>query len=137
MTQLFGTSETWAILLPADTVWIDRGKQQPTETSVEHPRSTHTAVIGSRRTLRRRSGKDAAGCRTYIAFPSYEHPLLVTNQDSAILRYLTDSVLSTPPGIGRVPTFLLTIGRRLLRRQSAWMLATWFSTAGVVSVQEQ
>ncbi len=136
MTQPASLSETWAILLPADTVWVDRGKKQNAP-SVDLPRGTHTAVIGSRRTLRRRAGGGTAGCRTYIAFPSYEQPLLVTNQDSAILRYLTDSVLSTPPGIGRFSAFLLTIGRRLLRRRSAWVLATRFRTAGIVSVQEE
>jgi len=87
-------------------------------------------VVTSPWALRRR-GKG----RTYIAFPSREQPLLVTSHDPAVLRYLTDAVLSAPPGVGGLSGLVMTLGRRFLRRRSVWLLAALCGTARVVSVE--
>lgn len=131
MKNLSSVSDTWAILLPADTTWIDRRKEAETRTDSEKARGTHTACVRSPWALH----PESPGHRTYIAFPSHEQPLLITSRDAVVLRYLTESVLASPPGSGRFTSLAVTVGRRLLRRRSAWSLAAKFRVAGIVSVQ--
>jgi hypothetical protein len=127
MKSLAATADTWAILLPPDTTWVGRG--QPELEDLE-AKPLRRAVVTSPWALRRR-GKG----RTYIAFPSREQPLLVTSHDPAVLRYLTDAVLSAPPGVGGLSGLVMTLGRRFLRRRSVWLLAALCGTARVVSVE--
>ncbi len=130
MKSLAATADTWAILLPPDTAWVGRGQDEPERPD---PKQARRAVVASPWALRRRA--EGGARRTYIAFPSRDQPLLVTSHDPAVLRYLTDSVLSTPPGVGGLSGLVMTVGRRFLRRKGTWLLAALFGSAGVVSVE--
>ena len=135
MKGLAATASTWAILLPPDTTWVEGGRPQATPVGCGRSEHAPRAVVASPWALRRRPGDEEAGRRTYIAFPSCEQPLLVTSHDPAVLRYLSESVLSTPPGVEGLSGLAATVGRRLLRRRSAWLLAALLGTVRVVSVE--
>ena len=75
---------------------------------------------------------DAESSQTYVAC---EGPILVASRDAAVLRYVADSVLSVPPGAGRVPSMVLTAGLRLLRLPTMWTFAAIVRAAGVVLVR--
>jgi hypothetical protein len=99
----------WSALLPAGTVSTSR-----------------TAPWA----LRSRPG---SGVRAYIGVPR-QRPLIVASWDRAVLRYLADSVLSVPPGGGRVLSMALTVGLRMLRYRGSWLLAVALRAGGVVLV---
>jgi hypothetical protein len=99
----------WSALLPAGTVSMSRSAPWA---------------------LRSRPG---SGVRAYIGVPR-RHPLIVASWDRAVLRYLADSVLSVPPGAGRVLSMGLTVGLRMLRYRGSWLLAVALRAGGVVLV---
>jgi hypothetical protein len=74
-----------------------------------------------------------SGVRAYIGVPR-RHPLIVASWDRAVLHYLADSVLSVPPGGGRIRSMALTAGIRMLRYRGSWLLAAVFRMGGVVLV---
>jgi hypothetical protein len=138
MKQLSGFADTWTMIFPADTTWVDRkSNRRSADDTADRARGSHRAVVSSPWILGRITPNEREGCRTYIAFPSCEQPVLVISQDTAVLRYLTESVLSTPPGIGGMSGLLMALGRRLLRRRRTWALAALLRNAGVVSVEQQ
>jgi hypothetical protein len=51
-----------------------------------------------------------------------------------VLRYLADTVLSVPPGTGRVLSAVLSIGLRMLRFPGTWRIAVVFRAGGAVLV---
>jgi hypothetical protein len=69
----------------------------------------------------------------YIGVPR-RRPLIVASWDRAVLRYLADSVLSVPPGGGRIRSMALTAGLRMLRYRGSWLLAVALRAGGVVQV---
>ena len=69
----------------------------------------------------------------YVAVPR-RRPLIVASWDRAVLQYLADSVLSVPPGGGRIRSMALTAGLRLLRYRGSWLLAVALRAGGVVQV---
>jgi hypothetical protein len=99
----------WSALLPAGTVSTSR-----------------TAPWA----LRSRPG---SGVRAYIGVPR-RRPLIVASWDRAVLQYLADSVLSVPPGGGRIRSMALTAGLRMLRYRGSWLLAVALRAGGVVLV---
>ena len=99
----------WSALLPAGTVSTSR-----------------TAPWA----LRSRPG---SGVRAYIGVPR-RRPLIVASWDRAVLHYLADSVLSVPPGGGRIRSLALTAGLRMLRYRGSWLLAVALRAGGVVLV---
>jgi hypothetical protein len=99
----------WSALLPAGTVSTSR-----------------TAPWA----LRSRPG---SGVRAYIGVPR-RRPLIVASWDRAVLQYLADSVLSVPPGGGRIRSMALTVGLRMLRYRGSWLLAVALRAGGVVLV---
>jgi hypothetical protein len=80
--------------------------------------------------LRSRPG---SGVRAYIGVPR-RRPLIVASWDRAVLQYLADSVLSVPPGGGRIRSMALTAGLRMLRYRGSWLLAVALRAGGVVLV---
>jgi hypothetical protein len=58
----------------------------------------------------------------------------VASWDRAVLQYLADSVLSVPPGGGRIRSMALTAGLRMLRYRGSWLLAVALRAGGVVLV---
>ena len=60
--------------------------------------------------------------RTFIALPSRTHPVVVADHDAAVLRYVRESLLATPPR-SRIPESLFEIVRTVLRVRGAWVLA--------------
>jgi hypothetical protein len=99
----------WSALLPAGTVSTSR-----------------TAPWA----LRSRPG---SGVRAYVGVPR-RRPLIVASWDRAVLQYLADSVLSVPPGGGRIRSMALTAGLRMLRYRGSWLLAVALRAGGVVLV---
>jgi hypothetical protein len=69
----------------------------------------------------------------YITVPR-RRPLIVASWDRAVLQYLADSVLSVPPGGGRIRSLALTAGLRMLRYRGSWLLAVALRAGGVVLV---
>ena len=114
----------WAALLPAGTVWLSRP-----------PRSAGTktafAATAAPWSLRSRSGDRI---RAYVAVPSRQRPLIVASWDRAVLRYLSATVLSVPPGAGQVLSAVLTLGLRMLRYPGSWLLAIALRAGGAVLV---
>lgn len=100
----------WSALLPAGTVSTSR-----------------TAPWA----LRSRPG---SGVRAYIGVPR-RRPLIVASWDRAVLQYLADSVLSVPPGGGRIRSMALTAGLRMVRYRGSWLLAVALRVGGVVQVR--
>ena len=69
----------------------------------------------------------------YVALP-HEKPMLIASNDAAVLRYVADSVLSVPPGAGRIPSILFTTGLRLLRLPFMWSFAAVVRATDMVIV---
>ena len=69
----------------------------------------------------------------YIGVPR-RRPLIVASWDRAVLQYLADTVLSVPPGTGRVLSAVLSIGLRMLRFPGTWRIAVVFRAGGAVLV---
>ncbi len=70
---------------------------------------------------------------SYVAYPD-EMPILIAGKDAAVLRYVADSVLSVPPGAGRIPSMIFTSGLRLLRLPIMWSIAAVVRVTGMVLV---
>lgn len=66
--------------------------------------------------------RKARGAHPYVVYP-YESPILIASKDTAVLRYVADSVLSVPPGAGRIRSMIFTSGLRLLRLPIVWSFA--------------
>lgn len=66
-----------------------------------------------RRSARRQSA-------AYLALPSVDQAVVVVSRDPLILRYVAGSVLSTPPGGGRLRSMAYAVGLRLLRLPGGW-----------------
>jgi hypothetical protein len=114
----------WAALLPGETVWLSR---PPRRTG----NAAGFAAAAAPWSLRRRSRR---GIKAYVAVPSRQRPLIVASWDPAVLRYVADTVLSVPPGVGQTVSAVLTIGLRLLRYRAPWLLAMALHAGGAVLV---
>jgi hypothetical protein len=143
MRSDLGVSAAWVALLPDDTVWLSgqdhAGARELRRAMTAVPPSRCRAVVTSPWSFRGATlATDPVGAessQTYVAFPSCEGPILVASRDAAVLRYVADSVLSVPPGAGRVPSMVLTAGLRLLRLPIMWTFAGIVRAAGVVRVR--
>ena len=114
----------WAALLPGETVWLPRPPRRP-----GGPASF--AAAAAPWSLWRRPGR---GIQAYVAVPSRQRPLIVASWDPAVLRYVADTVLSVPPGTGQVASAVLTLGLRMLRYRTPWLLAMALRAGGAVLV---
>jgi hypothetical protein len=124
-------------MLPDGTVWLTGRRSRPRESAGVPPDSGRTVAAGAApwALCRWSTESGEAGTMTFIAVPSRHQPLLVASRDSAVLRYLTDSLLSVPPGAKALPSFVLTVGLPLLRYRTAWILAALARAACVVVVR--
>jgi hypothetical protein len=114
----------WAALLPDGTVWLSRPARR---TRI----AAGSAAAAAPWALRSRPG---SAVRAYVAVPSRQRPLIVASWDRVVLRYLADTVLSVPPGTGRVLSAVLSIGLRMLRFPGTWRIAVVFRAGGAVLV---
>jgi hypothetical protein len=134
-------SAAWSALLPDDTIWLS-GRGHAGARGIR--RAMDAIPPGERRTIavgplsmRRNAGPRPMGgshvLQSYVAVP-FERPTVVASTDGAVLRYVADSVLSVPSGVGRIPSMLFTAGLRLLRRPTMWTLGAVVRAGGVVLV---
>ena len=65
----------------------------------------------------------------------FANMVAVKTEEGLVLRYLADSVLSVPPGGGRIRSMALTAGLRMLRYRGSWLLAVALRAGGVVQVR--
>jgi hypothetical protein len=114
----------WAALLPGGTLWLPR---PPRRAGI----AAGFAAAAAPWSLRSRPERRV---RAYIAVPSRQHPLIVASWDRAVLRYLADTVLSVPPGTGRLLSVVLTLGLRMFRYPGSWLLAVILRAGGAVLV---
>jgi hypothetical protein len=138
MTAAAGNA-AWTALLPEGTIWLAgrrRSVPLPADMLSAQPVGASVAIAAPPWALhgRPRIG-DPRGTRAYIAVPSRQRPLLVASDDPEVLRYLADSVLSVPPGLGPALSLVLTIGLRLLRHRAIWILVAALRAASVVIVR--
>lgn len=98
-----GDAPVWRALLPPATVWVRPARP-------DHPWS-------------RSPGASQRARMEYVVLPSVDEPVVVVSRDSRVLRYVTDSVLTAPPGGGRLLSMMYALGRRILRLPGAWTLA--------------
>jgi len=139
MRNAAGAAAAWAALLPTGTTWLPehghQGARRLRRALEGLPHGSCLAIAVSPWALGHARGRaERDDLRTYIAIPSRQRPLLVASRDPAVLRYVADSVLSVPPGVGPLPSMVLTAGLRLLRFPAAWTLAAVLRAAGVVLV---
>ncbi|MDA8321616.1 MAG: hypothetical protein M0030_17670 [Actinomycetota bacterium] len=88
----------------------------------------------ARRANRRADGRAA---RCYVAFPSAGQAIVIASRDRAVLRHAAGSLLTPPPGTGRLMSVVLTAGLRLLRWRAAWDAAAACRAAGLVTVRRR
>jgi hypothetical protein len=110
----------WQALLPADGTWL-RSRSRFTVRGLRRqlpglPSGTAAAGRGGPLDAARpvRSA-DGHHLRSYVALPSWRQPVIVAERDPVLLRYVSDSLLTVPPGVGPVASFALSVGLRLLR----------------------
>jgi hypothetical protein len=132
-------SSAWSTLLPSGTVWLPQrrwdARQQLRSAMADLPRGSRVAIPASPWAFGRAQGAgEPDTVSSYVAVPSRQDPMLITSRDPAVLRYIADSVLTVPPGVGPLPSMLLTAGLRLLRFPAAWILAALMRMGGVVLV---
>jgi hypothetical protein len=136
-----GDSAAWSALLPDDTVWMpDRGHQGARRfrrAVAPVPRAGNWAIAGApwacRRNRHRDQSSEADVVHSYVVYP-LEAPILIAGKDAAVLRYVADSVLSVPPGAGRILSMVFTSGLRLLRLPIMWSFAAVVRATGMVFV---
>jgi hypothetical protein len=134
-------SPAWSALLPDDSIWLFDPRHQGARrfrraVASVPPGRTWTIArppFASRRSPYREQGSQAHDVHTYVAYP-YEKPMLIATKDAAVLRYVADSVLSVPPGAGRIPSIMFTTGMRLLRMPLTWSIAAVVRATDMVVV---
>lgn len=119
MTNARGDSPAWSVLLPDDTIRLPRRGHGPKR---------------FRRMVRLRGSSSATDVlHSYVTYPR-DKPVVIASKDAVVLRYVATSVLSVPPGGGRILSVVFTSGLRLLRLPIMWTFATVFRAAGTVLV---
>jgi hypothetical protein len=135
-----GDSPAWSALLPDDTIWLltrgHQGARRFSHGAASVPDGNWT-IAGSPSAYRRSSHRDqrslAYDVHPYVTYP-YLQPIVIASKDTAVLRYVADSVLSVPPGAGRIPSMMFTSGLRLLRQPIMWSVAAVVRATGTVLV---
>jgi hypothetical protein len=118
-----GDSPAWSALLSDNTIQL-RGRGHG---GARRFRWTYRGVGQAEETV------EAHGVHSYVTYPR-SRPIVIASNDSAVLRYVADSVLSVPPGAGRIPSMFFTSGLRLLRLPITWSCAAVVRATGMVAV---
>ena len=141
MRNVLGDSPAWSVLLPDDTIRLSGrghgGARHFRRTVVSVPPGRTWTIAGAAWTLGRNlqleDTSNAQVVHTYVTYPR-DMPVVIASKDAALLRYVADSVLSVPPGAGRIPSMVFTSGLRLLRLPIMWTCAAVVRAAGTVLV---
>jgi hypothetical protein len=141
MRNVLGDSPAWSALLPDDTVRLagrgPGGARRFRRIGVSVPEGRTWTMVGAPWTHGRNppagTTSNAQVVHSYVTYPR-EMPVVIASKDAAVLRYVANSVLSVPPGAGRVPSMLFTSGLRMLRRPIMWTFASIVRAAGTVLV---
>jgi hypothetical protein len=135
-----GDSPAWSVLLPDDTIRLPgrgRGTRRFRRTVVSVPKGRTWAITGAPwahgHNVREDSNSGSPVVHSYVTYPR-DMPVVIASRDTAVLRYVAASVLSVPPGAGRIPSMVLTSGLRLLRLSIMWTFAAVVRVAGTVLV---
>jgi len=136
MTDAAAPSPAWQAVLPAGTCWLPGPGDGTSQLGNRTDPGGRPLAAAMRPWALPRSGDrgDPAGVRSYIAVPSQLAPILIASRDRDVLRYVTGSVLSVPPGAGDAASLVLTAGLRLLRLRPAWNLLALARLARLVAV---
>jgi hypothetical protein len=131
----------WAVLFPTVSLWLNarwslRARQLERRLAASARRGDLAIVMPPWATIRGATQiTDLASVRHYIALPSRRHPMIVASSHPEVLRYVSDNVLSIPPGTGPLAGRVLAAGLGLLRHQAAWDLMAAASGGGVVLIR--
>ena len=141
MRTSLGDSPVWSVLLPDNTIRLPGrglgGARRLRRVVVSAPQGATWTMAGAPwthgRIVHRGTSFDAYVVHSYVTYPR-DMPVVVASKDAAVLRYVVTSVLSVPPGAGRIPSMVLTSGLRLLRLPIMWTCAAAVRVAGTVLV---
>jgi hypothetical protein len=136
-----GDSPAWSALLPDDTVRLSgrghMGVRRFRRAVVSVPQGRTWTMVGGPWTHGRNApegtNSNAGVVHSYVTYPR-ETPVVIASKDAAVLRYVATSLLSVPPGAGRVPSVVFTSGLRMLRRPVMWSVASFVRAADTVLV---
>jgi hypothetical protein len=129
MINADGTA-AWQAMMPADVAWL-RPRSRRDGQGLHHQLSSLPSgalagvarggwLGGSARILRRAGVRDI---HTYAALPSCRRPVVVADREPALLQYVSESLLTVPPGAGPLASIVFTVGLRLLRLPGSGALA--------------
>ena len=120
----------WQALVPADITWLEprwlrrgpplRHQLSGLPSGAAVGRARRGWLVGSAGALRK-SG--VGNVHTYLVLPSCRRPVIVADRDPALLRYISEALLTVPPGAGPVMSLVGTAGLRLLRLSGTRALA--------------
>lgn len=141
MKNALGDSPAWSALLPDDTVRLAArghgGARRLRRIGISVPEGRTWTMVGAPWTHARNAPGGTTSnsqiVHSYVTYPR-EMPVVIASKDAAVLRYVANSVLSVPPGAGRVPSMIFTSGLRMLRRPIMWTFASAVRAAGTVLV---
>jgi hypothetical protein len=114
----------WQVILPGDITWTTSSWWRWRRSRLLRQRLSglHSGapvgvmrrgwLAGSASQLRKAGLQNVRG---YVALPSRRRPVLVADREPALLRYLSESLLTIPPGAGPVTSLLGSLGLWLLR----------------------
>jgi hypothetical protein len=132
-------SPAWSVLLPEDTIRLPgrgHGSRQFRRVMPSVPEGRTWAIIGAPWSCGRNEqsmSSDADVVHAYAIYPRH-CPVVVASKDAAVLRYVATSVLSVPPGAGRILSVVFTSGMRLLRLPIMWTFAAVARASATVLV---
>lgn len=126
MTDGSPQSAAWSAVLPPGTTWVAPGV----------PTGSGSRAVLLRPWAVSRTPRHGGGTtwRPYVAVPSQQAPVLIASKDAGVLRYVSGSLMSVPPGAGQVASLVLTAGLRLLRFRLVWNLVAALRVARLVAV---
>jgi hypothetical protein len=134
-----GDAGAWQALLPGDIAWL--GPRRPRRgKALRHqpPNLPSGAVAGVARrgwlvgSVRHLRKAGMADIHTYLVLPSCRRPVIVADRDPALIHYISETLLTVPPGAGPVASLLGTIGLWLLRLPGSGALAGALLPGGVI-----
>ena len=120
----------WQAFLPEDVVWCDRPRSRSAARLLGRelsalPTGATVALAssgwrpGAANLLRR---AHVVNRRAYLALPSLGQPLVVSPRSTSDLRFVSNALLTVPPGRSGFSSLLFTVGVRISRWPGVWRL---------------